>query len=181
MPPIPSGLGWQSTVLAIYPTRCVLSRFEHQFGEPLGEDWELPFPLEHDAKSPYRIAAAASAPEFPDGAAVRIQETDGLLYPGKKPVRQVRVEFPCAVATGPHGRVIGYRVEVLRASDGEKVLERLVQQEGVTLSERRTRKHAGWCAFGLDELPANGRLTIRVTPLNAGGKPGRPIEGDFPS
>lgn len=181
MPPIPSGIGWQSTVLAIYPTRCVLSRFEHQFGEPLGEDWDLPFPFEHDPKSPYRIAAAASAPEFPEGATVRIQETGGLTYPAKQPVRQVRVEFPCAVAAGPHGRVIDYRVEVLRAANGERVLERLVQQEYATLSERRTREHAGWCAFGLDELPAGERLTVRVTPLNAGVKAGRPIEGIFPS
>ena len=180
MPPIPSGVGWQSTVLAIYPSRCVLSRFEHQFGEPLGEDWELKFPFEHDATNPYRIAAAAPAPEFPEGAVVRIRETDGLICPAKKPVRQVRVEFPCAVATGPHGRVIDYRVEVLRTATGEKILERLVQQEYATLSERRTQEHAGWCAFGRDELPADAYLTFRVTPLNAGGKAGRPIEGKWP-
>ena len=181
MPPLPSGIGSPSTVLAIYPSRCVLSRYEHQFGESMGEDWLLPFPFEHDAKSPYRIAAAAPAPQFPEGAAVRIRETDGLVYPAKTPVRQVRVEFPCAVATGPHGRVIDYRVEVLRTANGEKALERLVQQEYATLSERRTREHVGWCAFGRDELPADSVLTFRVTPLNAGGKAGRPIEGTWPA
>ena len=108
-----------------------------------------------------------------------MSETDGFLYPAKTPERQLRLSFPAAKSVGAYGRVIDYRVEVVDESTGRTVAERLVQQEWATLAESRALTRKGWCAFGLDELPAGARLAFRVTPINAGGKGGRPLTGRF--
>lgn len=179
MPKADCGSGWQSTVMTIYPSRIVLDRREHRYDDHLGENWDIPFPFVHDKAHPYRIAAAAAAPAFMSGARVKIVRSDGLLYPQKTPVRQIRISFPAASSDGPHSRVIDYRVEVLRKSDGTKVIERLVQQEGASLAEVRTLKREGWCAFGLDELPHGTALSVKVTPVNAGGRGGRALVEEF--
>ena len=179
MPAVSHGGGWQSSVLSIYPSRIIVSRWEHRHDERLGEDWNIPFPFRHDPASPYRLAASAPAPEFPSGAGIEVSETDGFLYPAKTPERQLRLSFPAAKSVGAYGRVIDYRVEVVDESTGRTVAERLVQQEWATLAESRALTRKGWCAFGRDELPAGARLAFRVTPINAGGKGGRPLTGRF--
>ena len=179
MPAVKHGGGWQSSVLAIYPTRLVVSRREHRYDEPLGADWDIPFPFRHDPSSPYFFAAAAPAPEFPSDAEIILSECDGFAYPAKTPERQLRLSFPAAKSVGAHGRVVDYSIEIRDASTGRTVIERLVQQECDTLAERRTLERKGWCAFGKGELPAGMRLVASVTPLNAGGKGGKPLVKEF--
>ena len=178
MTPPPQGGAQQSSILTVYRDHVVLSRHEHKYDEPLGEDWDIPFPFPHDAANPYVVADAAAAPEFPAGAAVEVTRQDGYLYPAKTPESQIVLTFPSASSVGPHSRVMRYRVVVAKA-DGTHVLERVVSPAFICLSERRSLKSPGTCAFGPDELPRGEKLLATVTPLNAGGKAGRPIQREF--
>jgi len=175
---MPSGGAQQSSILTVYRDHVVVSRYEHKYDEPLGEDWDIPFPFPHNAAKPYVVADAAAAPEFPAGAAIEVRQQDGLIYPTKKPERQVALKFPSASSVGPHSRVMRYRVVVAKA-DGTHVMERVVSPPLVCLSERRSIKSPGECAFGLDELPRGEKLLATVTPLNAGGKAGKSIQKEF--
>lgn len=179
MPPQDSGEAYLSSVVSVYPSRVTVSRWDHRFDEPVGEDWDLDFPFRHDPAHPFAIAESAAAPEFPAGASVSVEERDGVTYPTGTPVRQVRLTFPCASGVGPHSRVVDYDVEVVRAADGSKVIGRTVAQDLVSLSERRTLAVPGLCVFGRDELPAGVGLKAKITPLNAGGKGGRPLVREF--
>ena len=179
MPAADNGKGWQSSVLSIYPSRIVVSRHEQRNDEPIGEDWDMPFPFRHDPENPLCFAAAASAPQFAPNAAITVEEKEGCVYPANTPERQFVLSFPSAKSTGPHGRVIDYRVEISDAATGRTMIERLVQQEWASLSERRSLSRNGWCAFGKNELPSGARLSVRVTPINAGGKGGKPLTKEF--
>ena len=168
-----------SSVITVYPSRIVVSRWDHRYDEHVGEDWDLAFPFRHDAAHPFVFAETAAAPEFPSGAEIAVTEAKGLFYPAETSERQVRFTFPCAVSAGPHSRVVDYRVEIVRAETGEKVIERLVAQDLISLSESRTLKEPGKCVFGRDEIPENVKLRVTVTPLNAGGKGGKQIKKEF--
>lgn len=174
----PTGGAQQSSILTVYRDRVVLSRYEHKNGEPLGEDWDIPFPFPHDAAKPYVIAEAAAAPEFPAGAAIEVAEKNGFLYPAKTPEKQVVLTFPSASSVGPHSRVMRYRVTIAKA-DGTAVAEHLVAPPFICLAERRSLEARGTCAFGLGELPRGEKLVATVTPLNAGGKGGKALSGEF--
>ena len=178
MPGESSGGAQQSTILTVYGDHVVVSRHEHFYDEPLGEDWDIPFPFPHDAAKPYVVAEAAAAPEFPPGASVGVARQDGFLYPAKTPEKQIALTFPSASSVGPHSRVMRYRVVVAKA-DGSLVAERVVSPPLVCLSERRSIRSPGTCAFGLDELPRGEMLRATVTPLNAGGRAGKPIQKEF--
>lgn len=180
MPPANIGKAWQLAIMSIYPSRTVVSRRDvANGGEVIGEDWCLEFPYRHDAEHPCRIAAAAAAPEFPAGAQIAFTVRKTRVYPSKAPAKVLRIEFPCAKSTGPHSRVMDYRVEVFAADGTTKIAERLVSQEMVSYAEKRMLASPGWCAFGLEELPAGKELAVRVTPANAGGRCGRPLEGRY--
>ena len=179
MPPQVAGSAQLSSVITVYPSRIVVSRWDHRHDEHVGDDWDLAFPFRHDAAHPFAVAESAAAPEFPSGAEIAVEEVTGLVYPAKTQARQVRFTFPCAVSAGPHSRVVDYRVEIVRAETGEKVIERLVAQDLISLSESRALKEPGKCVFGRDELPGHVKLRVTVTPLNAGGKGGKPIQREF--
>lgn len=174
----PTGGAQQSSILTVYRDRVVLSRYEHKYGEPLGEDWDIPFPFPHDAAHPHVIAESAAAPEFSAGAAIEVERKSGFLYPDKTPEVQLQLSFPSASSVGPHSRVMRYRVVVTKA-DGAAVVERIVAPAFTCLSERRSLKAKGMCAFGPGELPRGEKLVATVTPLNAGGKGGKSISREF--
>ena len=179
MPPQDPGGAQIGSIVSVYPSRVTVSRWDHRHDEHVGEDWDLAFPFRHDAAHPFAVAESAAAPEFPAGATVSVEEVTGLLYPAKTSERQVRFTFPCASSVGPYSRVVDYRVEIVRAETGEKVVERLVAQDLASLSESRTLKEPGKCVFGRDEVPEHVKLRVTVTPLNAGGKGGKQIKREF--
>lgn len=91
----------------------------------------------------------------------------------------MRFTFPSASSAGPHSRVVDYRVEIVRAETGEKVIERLVAQDFASLSESRTLKESAKCVFGRGEIPERAKPRVTVTLLNAGGKGGKQIKREF--
>lgn len=179
MPGADSGGSLQASIVMVYPSRVVVTRWDHRYGEHVGEDWDIAYPFVHDAKSPWRIAAAAAAPEFPAGAAVTVERKNGMIYPSKQTVPQIHFTFPAASSVGPHSRVVDYRVRIVRAADGVPVIERLVAQRGLSLTEHRARGFEGWCVFGVEELPRGEKLVATVIPINAGGASGKPIQKEF--
>ena len=179
MPPVDPGKGSHSAILTIYPNRITIARHEHVKNKPLGRVWDIPFPFCHDSRNPFVIAAKASAPEFPAGATVDISEREGKIYTTMASARQIVMSFPPAKSVDDSGRVVDYRIEVCDNAAKQMVVERLVQQEWGTLSEESSLSRRGWCAFGIDELPRKTQLLVRITPLNVGGKGGKPIEKEF--
>ena len=179
MTPASSGGAQISSVVSVYPSRVTVCRWDHRYDEHVGEDIDLAFPFRHDPQHPYVVADGAAAPEFPAGAEIVLEEKNGLLMPDKTREPQVHLTFPCALSVGPHSRVTDYRVEISRAADGVKLVERLVVQGDVTLAEKRTAKTPGFCAFGRSEIPSGVKLRAAVTPLNAGGRGGKPLVREF--
>lgn len=177
MRPTVMGMATHAAIVTVYPSRTVVTRHDiSNNAELIGEEWSLPFPYQHDLENPCLIAHKALPPEFEHGSTVAATVKKVKTYPSKKAVRALRIDFPAAKGTSSHSRVVDYRVEVF-GDDGKRVAERLVAQEYVAQAEKHTLQHSGWCAFGLEELPSGKDLTVRVTPMNAGGKSGKSIEG----
>ena len=177
MRPTVMGMATHAAIVTVYQSRTVITRHDiSNNGELIGEEWSLPFPYQHNLENPCLIAHKALPPEFGHGSTVAATVKKVKTYPSKKAVRALRIDFPAAKGTSLHSRVVDYRVEVF-SGDGNRVAERLVAQEYVAQAEKRTLQHSGWCAFGLEELPSGKDLVVRVTPMNAGGKSGKSIEG----
>lgn len=175
----PSGGAQQASILSVYSDRLVVTRHEYRYDEPLGEDWLVDFPFRHDKQNPCVIADAACPPEFPKGTVIDVKKTTGVVRPSGASERQVQFAFNAAVSNGPHSRVVDYRVVITKVETGDVVIERLVMQGMLGLSEKRTIRCAGFCAFGEAELPQGERLCVTITPINAGARSGRPITKEF--
>ena len=176
MPAAASGDGWQVSIIEVRPDDVTVIRRELHHDESLGEDWHVPFPFRHDAQHPYLLADAAAAPEFPPAAQIRVREVKGKRRPDGLQERQFRVLAPAAHGTTPHARALAYHFTVLEAATGRKVLERYTLQDGITVSEARACQRPCWCAFAWTDLPENVSLKVRIEPLNASWRAGRPIE-----
>ena len=171
-----SGGAWQASIISVYADRVVVTRHDYRHDEPLGEPWRLDFPFRHDSAAPYLVADAALAPQFPEGAAVKVLERKGLRRPDRLEERQVWVKVPAAVGDGSHARAFYYRFEVLDDATGKTLMERKVVQDDTSLAEPRTRLKDGWCAFAKAELPVARTVRFRVCPMNTSGRAGRPVE-----
>lgn len=181
MPKVNVGGTWQGSVVCVYPSKVVVSRYDILDDAPLGEDWVLPFPFPHSADEPLVFAKRARPPEFPKGARISFEVKAGKVYPSRaRENGQLHLTFPCALSNGDHSRVVDYRVSVARSGTGEIVAERVVSQEGTALSEPcMAKRFSGWCVFGPDELPHGVPLAFSISPLNAGGRAGAPIRQEY--
>ncbi len=173
----PVGKAWQASIVTVYADRVEVTRRDYLNDEPLGEPWSIGFPFRHDANAPFIVADAARAPQFPEGAKIKIAEKKGPRQPDGVKEEQVQLSVTAAVGDGPHARVFYYRVEVLDA-DGRKLAERKVAQGDIGFSEERTRRTDGFCCFGRDELPKGVPLRFRIFPLNTSGREGRPMTSE---
>ena len=89
---------------------------------------------------------------------------------------QIVLSVPSAAGDGPHARTFHYEFEVVDAATGAVVAVRRTLQEMVYYSEAQALERKGWCAFAKYELPQGMPLRFRVTPCNAAGRRGRPLE-----
>ena len=174
---VPKGpSAWQASIITVYPDRVEVDRREYRMGEQLGAPWTLDFPFRHNKAKPFMVADAARAPQFPAGAAVEITERVGTRRPDKAKEAQVVLSVPSAAGDGPHARTFHYEFEVVDAATGAVVAVRRTLQEMVYYSEARALERKGWCAFAKYELPQGMPLKFRVTPCNAAGRKGSPLE-----
>ena len=177
MPSVRGGKSWQASIVKVYADRVEVTRRDYLNEESLGEHWRIDFPFRHNAEAPYLIADTARAPQFPEGAKVKIAEKNGKRQPDHVKEAQVHITMPAAIGDGPYARVFYYRVEVLDAA-GKVLKDRKVVQQDAALAEMRTVKTDGWCVFAKDELPRGVALRFRVYPQNTSGKEGRPITSE---
>ena len=177
MPSVRGGKAWQASIVKVYADRVEVTRRDYLNEESLGEHWRIDFPFRHNAQAPYLIADTARAPQFPEGAKVKIAEKNGKRQPDHVKEAQVHITMPAAIGDGPYARVFYYRVEVLDAA-GKVLKDRKVVQQDAALAEMRTVKTDGWCVFAKDELPRGVALRFRVYPQNTSGKEGRPITSE---
>ena len=179
-PSVSGGKAWQASVVTVFSNRVVVDRYDYLAGESLGEPWEVEFPFRHDAAKPYRIANAAKAPAFPEGAKVDISKIAGKRRPDRVAEEQIRVRVPTALGDGPYARTIFYRFAALDAATGAKLLEKSILQDWLTCSERRAATRGARCSFVASEFPAGAKVKFSVTPFNAADLAGRPIlSGEF--
>ena len=177
MPSVRGGKAWQASIVTVYADCVEVTRRDYLNDESLGEPWRIDFPFRHNAEAPYLIADAARAPQFPEGAKVKVAEKNGERQPDRVEEAQVHLTMPAALGDGPHARVFYYRVEALDAV-GKVLKERRVVQQDAALAEMRTVKTDGWCVFAKDELPKGVPIRFRVYPQNTSGKEGRPITSE---
>ena len=174
---VPKGpSAWQASIITVYSDHVEVDRREYRMGEQLGAPWTLDFPFRHNKAKPFMVADAARAPQFPAGAVVEISERVGTRRPDKAKEAQIVLSVPSAAGDGPHARTFHYEFEVVDASTGAVVAVRRTLQEMVYYSEARALERKGWCAFAKYELPQGMPLRFRVTPCNAAGRKGSPLE-----
>ena len=182
-PNVAGGGAWQGSVVSVYDDVVVVDRRDFRFnetdGEPIGEPWRVDFPFRHAPDAPYQVAAAGRAPQFAAGAKLRFSRVQGKRRPDNAKEDQLVVAVPTALSDGPYSRPVFYRVEVFAKTDGRKVIEREIIQDGMSNSESRTSSRATRCSFAMSELPASALLRFSVTPMNAARRAGRPMEGEF--
>ena len=184
--PMVKGPAWQTSVISVYDDYIYVERFDLKYdekGENLGEPWKVEFPFRHDAKHPYLIADAASAPGFGEGVKISFREERGLRRPEKVKEDQLIVSVSeGALSDGDHSRPGFYRFELLD-SEGRAILTRSVVQNKWSNNERRAQKEKVECHFGSEEVRVKSEevggkseeVRARVTPMNASGKAGAAI------
>ena len=173
----------QGMLMDVYDDRIVFARREFvSGGEPLGPDWVVPLA---GTKRPYEYsprAAASKAPEFPEGAKVKVSNP----APGKtrdgKDVEQVTIEFPQTLPSAAgRDRVFDYRVELKVAYGRAMVWEtnavRRFMADGFCQPEDRMPKTMR-CVMNATEIPRETNLLFEVRAANCFGVMSKPLVSD---
>ena len=162
----------QGMVMSVYDDRIVAERRDFVGDQPLGPDWVVPLPAKRDGS--FSLAgrrAAASAPQFPAGAEIKVvrcvRETRGKVA---KP--SVAIQFPPANAGT--SRVYHYEVAVIGPGGDELSFKRVLSPgwSAGKGSERYLKPCP--CVFAEDELP-RGDFVFEVRPIGWLGTKGRPL------
>ena len=177
MKPLDGVEGGCGLLVDVFADHLVVHRRSFVHNVPLGADWCIALPAaEGGPFDPKRQARESSGPEFaPDAKAgvVRCASAPAdIVGPALKGKACVHVKIPPARAPKPGSRVYDFKVELL--VDGQAKLERLVLANGFNVPEEMSARVTN-CLFGMDELPASGKVGFRMTPRNAFGVPGRPL------
>ncbi len=182
MPRIPTGEGKQGMLFTVCDDHIRIERREFTWGESLGDDWILP--VGKAAEKPFAYAKripARTAPEFPQGAAVKVSLVPPKAEkdkPAPKEPTQLAVSFPPA-ETRNKCRVFEYEVQAVIVDDDVEMVTytRRVLATDFFLPASKAGK-PGACVFALAELPKGVHLCFDVTPIECFGKKGRPIRSD---
>ena len=179
---VPTGNGKQGMLFTYCDDHIRIARHEFVWDQPLGDDWILPVgkaaekPFVYAKRKPARVA-----PEFPEGAAVKVALVEPKPAKDAKPTdpkpapTQVEVTFPAAEPRAKC-RVFEYEVQAVVGSDDvEMVLTtRRALAPDFHLPASQCGK-PGSCVFALSDLPPNAPVRFDVTPLECFGKRGRTI------
>lgn len=175
----PKGKAWQASLITVYEHEITIERRDFFFepkGESIGSMWTLGFPFQHDAKHPYAIANSALPPQFPAKAKVSIRKGKGRRRPENEVENQIVFSVSAsALSDGEYSRACFYRFDVC-SEDNRVIVSRSVVQDGWMNAEARCVKKSVICAFAEEELPQGVSVKVRVTPMNAVLREGRPLE-----
>ena len=179
MSPKKSNLGSQGLLMSVYADRIVLDRHDFLYNEGIDDAWVIPLPVAENKPYSFEGRATASiAPEFPEGAALKVVK---VAAKSTNDVATLRVTVPMATFKGVFGdRVFDYEVQVRAAlSDSDPyVTKRVVEAK---YAERHERMRGSLtnsftvCCFSENEFPKDVDLEVVARPCNAFGIAGRPI------
>ena len=180
MQSVPSGAAHGAMVVAVDGRRLRVERIDVETGLPLGPDWEIETGPEAIARGAFgnaaRAASAGPPPQFPEGAAISLEDVPGGADRSGASTPQLRVRFPRA-ETQPGGlRALDYRVraETLAFGEPRLILEKRVLSPGANRPEALDTEPP-CCVFSRAELAAPGPLRFTAAPMNAWGQEGRAI------
>ena len=177
----------QGMLWSVYDDCIVVKRREFLSNLDVGDDWVMPLPAAESR--PFAFAERAkrfAAPEFPAGAAAKVEVVQAKNRGGKSGDGKERIEavakksFRVTVPAVPADRNARlYDLEfVAEAKNGQKV-SKLTMAEGFNHAPGHAKtKCANFCVFAADALP-QGKIRFTVTPRNCFGKEGRPLVTDW--
>ena len=174
--------GKQGMLFTVCDDHIRIERREFVYDQTLGDDWILP--VGKAAERPFAYAKripARTAPEFPQGAAVKVALVPpkaGKDKPAPKDPAQVEVSFPAA-ETRDKCRVFEYEVQAVVVDDDVEMVaatRRVIATDFHVPASKAGRP--GSIMFALAELPKGVHLRFDVRPLECFGKKGRPISSD---
>jgi predicted phosphodiesterase len=156
-------------LLSVYDDCIVIKKREFSFGDDLGEDWVLPWPLSRGKPYAYETQAArAVAPQFPEGTRLKVTEKEDRII----------LEFPTVRRENTGVRALDYEVIVeARVEDYRRQVEcRRVYSTGFALAERHDRGPVR-VVFDKKKFEENryNDIVYTVRPCDAWGNKGKPI------
>ncbi len=175
----------QCMLMTVYDDAIALRRWEVFADAPLGPDWIIPLasfgqPAEMRPFAYGNRARVSVAPQFPDGAEVRVSGfAKGRRRDGSE-VDMLTVEFPTAPVVGERLRADDYSVALeLKQFDCTRVfLEKRVYSPDC-YKAAKFDKGSVKCLFAADEIPAGWQLRFTVRPVNVWGRHGEPISSEW--
>ena len=170
--------GSHALVMTIWADRIVIDRIDVVHGgEPVAAPWVVKWPKDGRASFEAR-GEGVPAPQFAEGASVRVTKIpEGRDRAGNK-VWQLEVRFPAAKSTATTPRAYDYEVQaVLKKALVTRVvsMKRVYSPKCYLAEERDTGDVV--CLFGRNEIPDDhDSVTFVVRPLNAWGIAGDAIK-----
>lgn len=167
--------GHQGLLIDVHRDKLVVRRWCFVRDAQLGEDLVVPLPAAPD--SPFSFAERAKArkaPQFPDGAEVKV-----AVLAAPPPCARKGFGEPCVHVTFPGAlpvdgcRAFEYDVRVVGA-DGAALLERTVLAPGFN-AVRQEPEPSGECLFAQGKLPHGVPLRFEVSPMECFGNKGEAI------
>ena len=174
--------GKQGMLFTVCDDHIRIERREFLYDQTLGDDWILP--VGKAAEQPFVYAKripARTAPEFPQGASVKVALLPPKAEKGKpapKDPTHVGVTFPAA-ETRNKCRVFEYEVQAVVVEDDVEMVactRRAIAPDFHVPASKAGRP--GACAFALADLPKGVHLRFDVRPIECFGKKGQPIHSD---
>jgi len=174
--------GHQGMLVRVFDDRIVFNRRDCVDFSVLGDDWVVPTPLADPPPFAYAKRAAASvAPEFPNGAELKVCIAKGKNRGGKNvPVVEqsvMEVTIPAASNT-MNARVFDFALKITDDHGGRD--DRYVFAKGFYRSVSGGKANVPTtCRFPVSRLHVSGKLRIEAFPRNSFGRAGKPIATDF--
>ena len=170
--------GHQGLMLRVYRDRLELERWDFANHEKVGPD--LVFPL--DGSKPYSFdeqRRRARAPQFPSGAAIKVERTRHKLGKkgGEKEIEVFALTVPSAAQTFVN-RVLRYRVTVELKDGNQVVLKRHVLAPDYHLPVERAGQPFV-LPMPVEDLPKDGDFRFAVVSINCFGKSSAPLVTDY--
>ena len=169
--------GHQGMLVSVFDDRMVFDRRDCENFTSLGEDWVVPTPLAEPLPFAYAKRAAESiAPEFPNGAALKVRMTTGKNRGGKDvpQVEQPVIEVTIPACSAEGRRALDFAVKITDENGGRD--DKYVFAQGFYRSAASARSKAPTvCSIPVRRLHVSGKLTIEVTPRNCFGRAGKPL------
>ena len=165
----------QGFVMDVFDRRIVIQRLDFAYadGERIAADWVVPLPFGRFRPYAYDVRAAKErAPQFAEGASVRVRRISSKTRGGKK-VDCIEVSFPTACSLGAVPRANRYEISAI-CDDGTVSVKEVFSPKFCL--------HEGFdggrvkCLFSVSGFSGNPeKVRFLVRPLGAFGAKGKAI------